>query len=49
MKRIFENCDTKEDLMNNQYMSFILQTVFGNETVGNDIIGGMFDELYNEL
>jgi hypothetical protein len=49
MKRIFENCDTKEELFNNDYTELILSTVFGDATVGNEIVSGIFDELYNEL
>jgi hypothetical protein len=49
MKRIFENCETKDDLLNNDYTEPILSSVFGDAVVGQEIITGMFDELYNEL
>lgn len=49
MKRIYENCDTKEELLNNDYMESILETIFGDFNIGHDIVSGMFDEVYNEL
>ena len=49
MKRIFENCDTKDELLSNNFKDYIMESVFGDVAVGDDIITGMFDELYNEL
>lgn len=49
MKRIYENCDTKEELLKNEYLENILETIFGDFNIGNDIVNGMFDEVYNEL
>ena len=49
MKRIYENCDTKEELLNNDYMENILETIFSDFNIGHEIVSGMFDEVYNEL
>lgn len=49
MKRIYENCDTKDELLKNEYLESILETIFGDFNIGNDIVNGMFDEEYNEL
>lgn len=49
IKRIYEKCDTKEELLANDYVEEILKSVFGDFDVGHDIVSGMFDEVYNEL
>ena len=49
MKRVFEGCDTKTELMNNEYRDEILKNVFGDATTGFNIIDEMDDEFYENL
>ena len=49
IKRVFTGCDTKTDLMNNEHRNDILSQVFGDATVGFNVIDGMDDAFYDNL
>jgi hypothetical protein len=49
IKRIYENCDTKDEFLNNEFKDDILETIFGNVNAGNEVVLEMIDELFNEL
>jgi len=49
MKRVFQDCDTKTELMNNEFRNDILSAVFGDANVGFEIIEGFDEEFYDSL
>ena len=48
IKRTYEGADTKSELMNNEYLEVILETVLGDKQVGFSILEEMDDQEYDE-
>jgi len=49
IKMYFENCDSKDEFLANEYRSQILITVFGNENVGMRVVNECLDHEWHEL
>ena len=49
IKRFYEQCDTKEQLCNNDYRDTIFETVFGETDKGWSVLDAMTDDKYDLL
>jgi hypothetical protein len=49
IKRTYEGCDTKDELMNNEFRDDILKAVFGDANKGFSAVEAIADEVYYEL
>lgn len=49
MKRIYEGCDFKQQLLTNEFRDTILSEVFGDAAKGLDIIENMADAIYDTI
>ena len=49
IKKVYENCETKELFLKNEFKDDILTEVFGDAKIGMDVINCMDDDVYDNL